>query len=328
MRYLASEVGPQRCARRRAVDRRRRGDADRAKMADVAGDGVPDPEVVIQMIANAAMLRRAPRLDDVADTAAFLASDRARAITATIVNVTVRPGGAVMPARADGVRGPLPGTAMSEHRGHARPRRGRRSSRRRRPVTATLRRRWYAATNANSTCTATGCSARSPMRGSRAGDVPAGVATAGHVRRQRLPRWLYRIATNACLTNSGEARGWCRHGSYAEIPWLQPYPDRLLNEIAPPDDEPDAVVVAKETIELAFLAAIQLLPARQRACSCCAMCSAGRLRRPRTRSRCRWRRPTALCSGLGRRWAIGCPSGGSTGRPASRAPRSANCWCG
>jgi RNA polymerase sigma-70 factor (ECF subfamily) len=53
--------------------------------------------------------------------------------------------------------------------------------------------------------------------------------------------------------------------SYAEIPWLQPYPDRLLNEIAPPDDEPDAVAVAKETIELAFLAAIQLLPARQRA---------------------------------------------------------------
>jgi len=54
----------------------------------VAGEGVPDPEVVIQMIANAAMLRRAPRLDDVADTAAFLASDRAVGITATIVNVT------------------------------------------------------------------------------------------------------------------------------------------------------------------------------------------------------------------------------------------------
>src|SRR5262245_44740990 len=78
--------------------------------------------------------------------------------------------------------------------------------------------------------------------------------------------WLYRIATNACLD---ELRRTSRQvssiGSYAEIPWLQPYPDRLLNEIAPPDDEPDAVVVSKETIELAFLAAIQLLPARQRA---------------------------------------------------------------
>jgi RNA polymerase sigma-70 factor (ECF subfamily) len=50
-----------------------------------------------------------------------------------------------------------------------------------------------------------------------------------------------------------------------EIPWLQPYPDRLLDEVAPSDTEPAAQVVAKETIELAFLAAIQLLPPRPRA---------------------------------------------------------------
>ena len=53
--------------------------------------------------------------------------------------------------------------------------------------------------------------------------------------------------------------------SYAELPWLQPYPDRLLDEIAPREDEPDAVVVARETIELAYIALIQLLPPRQRA---------------------------------------------------------------
>ena len=47
--------------------------------------------------------------------------------------------------------------------------------------------------------------------------------------------------------------------------WLQPYPDRLLDEMAPPEDEPDAVVVGRETIELAFLAALQVLPPRQRA---------------------------------------------------------------
>jgi RNA polymerase sigma-70 factor (TIGR02960 family) len=53
--------------------------------------------------------------------------------------------------------------------------------------------------------------------------------------------------------------------SFAEVPWLQPYPDRLLDEIAPSDTQPDAVVVAKETVELTFLAVIQLLPPRQRA---------------------------------------------------------------
>jgi RNA polymerase sigma-70 factor (TIGR02960 family) len=53
--------------------------------------------------------------------------------------------------------------------------------------------------------------------------------------------------------------------SFAEVPWLQPYPDRLLDEIAPSEDEPDAVVVSRETIELTFLAVIQLLPPRQRA---------------------------------------------------------------
>ncbi len=50
-----------------------------------------------------------------------------------------------------------------------------------------------------------------------------------------------------------------------EVSWLQPYPDRLLDEIAPTEDEPETVVVARETIELAFLVAVQLLPARQRA---------------------------------------------------------------
>ena len=49
------------------------------------------------------------------------------------------------------------------------------------------------------------------------------------------------------------------------MPWLQPYPDRLLDEVAPTEEEPDAVVVARETIELTFIALIQLLPARQRA---------------------------------------------------------------
>ncbi|MFI6513809.1 RNA polymerase subunit sigma-70 [Streptosporangium sp. NPDC050855] len=81
-----------------------------------------------------------------------------------------------------------------------------------------------------------------------------------------LRAWLYRIATNACLDairRDARRAGLLR--SFADVPWLQPYPDRLLDEIAPAESEPDAVVVARQTIELTFLAVIQLLPAQQRA---------------------------------------------------------------
>jgi RNA polymerase sigma-70 factor (TIGR02960 family) len=53
--------------------------------------------------------------------------------------------------------------------------------------------------------------------------------------------------------------------SFAEVPWLEPYPDHLLDEVAPTEEQPDVKVVAKETIELSYLAVIQLLPPRQRA---------------------------------------------------------------
>ncbi|HVX43301.1 MAG TPA: RNA polymerase subunit sigma-70 [Mycobacteriales bacterium] len=77
--------------------------------------------------------------------------------------------------------------------------------------------------------------------------------------------WLYRIATNICLDvlrrNGRTARN---ARTFAEVPWLQPYPDRLLAEAGPIDDEPDTVAVDRETIELAFLAALQVLPPKQR----------------------------------------------------------------
>jgi RNA polymerase sigma-70 factor (ECF subfamily) len=81
-----------------------------------------------------------------------------------------------------------------------------------------------------------------------------------------LRAWLYRIATNACLDAIRRSRRRVPSlSSFAEVPWLQPYPDRLLDEVAPSSEEPDAVVVARETIELTFVAVIQLLPPRQRA---------------------------------------------------------------
>ena len=53
--------------------------------------------------------------------------------------------------------------------------------------------------------------------------------------------------------------------SLAEVPWIQPYPDVLLDQAAPSDDQPEAVAIRRETISLAFLAALQVLPPRQRA---------------------------------------------------------------
>ncbi len=100
-------------------------------------------------------------------------------------------------------------------------------------------------------------------------------ATFGAGGRFSVRAWLYRIATNACLdvlrarprrvmpeqvAPAGDPTA--PPPPPADLPWLQPYPDRLL---APAADEPAAVVVERETIELAFLAAIQHLPPRQRA---------------------------------------------------------------
>ncbi len=77
--------------------------------------------------------------------------------------------------------------------------------------------------------------------------------------------WLYRIATNVCLDAiRRRARRVSAAERFVEVPWLQPYPDRLLDQVARSEDEPDAVVVERETISLAFLAALQVLPPRQR----------------------------------------------------------------
>jgi RNA polymerase sigma-70 factor (TIGR02960 family) len=82
--------------------------------------------------------------------------------------------------------------------------------------------------------------------------------------RSTFRAWLYRIATNACLDLLAKRRPQPATGG--EVPWLQPYPDRLLDELPAGDaDEPETVAVARETIELAYLVAVQHLAPRPRA---------------------------------------------------------------
>ena len=74
--------------------------------------------------------------------------------------------------------------------------------------------------------------------------------------------WLYRIVTTTCfdILRAARRRG-TRFESIADVPWLQPCPDALLDAAA----EPEGAAIRRETVELAYLAVIQLLPARQRA---------------------------------------------------------------
>jgi len=81
--------------------------------------------------------------------------------------------------------------------------------------------------------------------------------------RSSLRAWLYAIATHGCLDFIAAKRSALPPPE--EIPWLEPFPDRLLEPAAPRDAEPDAVVIARETMELAYLVAIQFLPPTQRA---------------------------------------------------------------
>ena len=88
--------------------------------------------------------------------------------------------------------------------------------------------------------------------------------------RATLRAWLYRIATNACvdtLRRRPERRVTITADRVppCDLAWLQPFPDDLLEVADNPDVGPEAVAVGADTIGLAFLATIQLLPARQRA---------------------------------------------------------------
>ena len=101
---------------------------------------------------------------------------------------------------------------------------------------------------------------------------------AGFEGRASIRSWLYKIATNVCLSAleprkirmlpsglAGPADGTDRPPTQVapgEISWLEPWPDRWITTDA---DDPAAIVVARESLRLAMIASLQHLPARQRA---------------------------------------------------------------
>jgi RNA polymerase sigma-70 factor (TIGR02960 family) len=95
-------------------------------------------------------------------------------------------------------------------------------------------------------------------------------------RRASIRTWLYRVATNRCLNtlSSASRRPQMKVPLEPDLPeptrlsevvWFEPYPDVLLEGLADDPPGPEAGYEAMETISLAFVTAVQLLPPRQRA---------------------------------------------------------------
>ena len=82
------------------------------------------------------------------------------------------------------------------------------------------------------------------------------------VRAISFRAWLYRIATNACL-NAIERRARSRGGSGGQP--VIAVPDELLASLTAAELEPEARYAARESVSLAFLTVLQVLPPRQRA---------------------------------------------------------------
>ena len=85
----------------------------------------------------------------------------------------------------------------------------------------------------------------------------------GFEGRAPLRHWLYRITTTTCLKMIRDRRR--EPATTADVAWLQPYPDALLSQVADTGADPARIAEGRESVALAFIAALQLLPASQRA---------------------------------------------------------------
>jgi RNA polymerase sigma-70 factor, ECF subfamily len=86
----------------------------------------------------------------------------------------------------------------------------------------------------------------------------------GFEGRAPLRHWLHRITTTTCLKIINR-RARDPIASTLDVAWLQPYPDALLDQLTDLDADPAVIIDRRESVALAFIAALQLLPATQRA---------------------------------------------------------------
>jgi len=86
----------------------------------------------------------------------------------------------------------------------------------------------------------------------------------GFEGRAPLRHWLYRITTTTCLKIINR-RARDPITTSLDVAWLQPYPDALLDQLTDLDADPAVIIDRRESVALAFIAALQVLPANQRA---------------------------------------------------------------
>jgi len=105
--------------------------------------------------------------------------------------------------------------------------------------------------------------------------LAAWTGLAGFEGRSSVRTWLHRIATNRCLNHRRSAQRRPQPGPpppgapaptrLGEVPWLQPFPDSLLEGLPDGRPGPEARYESREAMTLAFVTAMQQLPPRQRA---------------------------------------------------------------
>jgi RNA polymerase sigma factor (sigma-70 family) len=148
--------------------------------------------------------------------------------------------------------------------------------------------------------------------------VAAWQGLAGFEERASIRTWLYRIATNRCLNarrsaSRRPAKEWDiaeyeppEPTRFGEIVWLEPFPDVLLEDVMDAPEGPEARYERAESMSLAFVTALQVLPLASSPCSSCATSSdSTRTRWPRCSTR-RSIPSTASSNGLAPAFSGGC----------------------